>query len=99
MEKIPTTRPRPRCLIADDRVIFSEALMLYLSSAAEIVGVAYDRRALVAEAIRLRPQVVIVAMRDDQNLAAATLEHGAVAFVLKHSAGCELLQALDHVLP
>ena len=119
-------RSRPRCLIADDHVIFSEALVVYLSSAAEIVGVTYDGHALVAEATRLRPDVVIVdvgmpllngldaarrikelqpkmkfiflTMRDDSNLAAAALELGPIAFVLKHSAGSELLQALDHVL-
>jgi len=126
MVKIPTPRPRPRCLMADDHVIFSEALMLYLRAAVEIVGVAYDGRALVAEAARLRPEVVIVdvgmpllntldaasrvkeflpkvkfvflTMHDDSNLAAAMLELGAVAFVLKHSAGSELLRSIDQVL-
>ena len=37
-------------------------------------------------------------MQDDPNLAAATLELGSVGFVLKHSAGSELLKAIDQVL-
>ena len=37
-------------------------------------------------------------MRDDPNLAAAALELGPIAFVLKHSAGSELLQAIEQVL-
>jgi DNA-binding NarL/FixJ family response regulator len=126
MEKIPSNRSRPRCLIADDHVIFSDALQAYLSTTLEIVGVVPDGRTLVAEAIRLRPEIVIVdvgmpllngldaahrikeqaskvkfvflTMRDDPNLAAAALELGPIAFVLKHSAGSELLQAIEQVL-
>ncbi len=126
MEKIPTKRARPRCLIADDHVIFSDALRLYLGTALEIVGVVSDGRALVDEAIRLRPEIIIadvgmpllngldaarrikerapkikfifLTMRDDPNLAAAALELGPIAFVLKHSAGSELLQAIEQVL-
>ena len=37
-------------------------------------------------------------MHDDANLAAAALELGNVAFVLKHSAGSELLKATERVL-
>ena len=37
-------------------------------------------------------------MQDDPNLAAAALEMGSVGFVLKHSAGSELLKAIDQVL-
>jgi DNA-binding NarL/FixJ family response regulator len=113
-------------LIADDHVIFSDALRLYLGTALEIVGVVSDGRALVVEAIRLEPEIVIVdvgmpllngldaarrikelapkvkfiflTMRDDPNLAAAALELGPVAFVLKHSAGSELLEAIEQVL-
>ena len=126
MEKISTNRARPRCLIADDHVIFSEALRLYLGMALDIVGVVSDGRALVDEAIRLRPEIIIadvgmpllngldaarrikelapkakfifLTMRDDPNLAAAALELGPIAFVLKHSAGSELLQAIDQVM-
>jgi DNA-binding NarL/FixJ family response regulator len=126
MEKLPTNRARPRCLIADDHVIFSDALRVYLATVLEIVGVVSDGHALVVEAIRLRPEIVIVdvgmpllngldaarrikelapkvkfiflTMRDDPNLAAAALELGPIAFVLKHSAGSELLQAIEQVL-
>ena len=97
-----------------------------MDTAVEIVGVVSDGRALVVEAIRLRPEIVIVdigmpllngldaarrikklapkvkfiflTMRDDPNLAAAALELGPIAFVLKHAAGSELLQAIDQVL-
>lgn len=41
---------------------------------------------------------VFLTMRDDPNLAAAALELGPVAFVLKHSTGHELVIAIDHVL-
>jgi len=41
---------------------------------------------------------VFLTMRDDPNLAAAALELGPVAFVLKHSSGPELVTAIDHVL-
>jgi DNA-binding NarL/FixJ family response regulator len=126
MEKIPTNRARPRCLIADDHVIFSDALRVYLATALDIVGVVSDGHALVVEAIRLRPEIVIVdvgmpllngldaarrikelapkvkfiflTMRDDPNLAAAALELGPIAFILKNSAGSELLLAIEQVL-
>ncbi len=41
---------------------------------------------------------VFLTMQDDPNLAAAALELGPIAFVLKHSAGSELLQAIEQVL-
>jgi DNA-binding NarL/FixJ family response regulator len=41
---------------------------------------------------------VFLTMQDDPNLAAAALELGPIAFVLKHSSGPELLKAIDHVL-
>jgi len=126
MERIPTHRTSPRFLIADDHAIFAEALRGYLEKTYAIVGVVLDGRALMAQAMRLRPDVIIVdvgmpflngleaarriklespnikfiflTMQDDPNLAAAALELGAIGFVLKHSAGQELLQAIDHVL-
>jgi DNA-binding NarL/FixJ family response regulator len=54
-------------------------------------------------AIRIRehcPKVklVFLTMHEDPNLAAAALELGSVGFVLKHSAGSELLKAIQHVL-
>ena len=41
---------------------------------------------------------IFLTMRDDPNLAAAALELGPVGFVLKHSTGPELLNAIDTVL-
>jgi DNA-binding NarL/FixJ family response regulator len=41
---------------------------------------------------------IFLTMRDDPNLAAAALELGQIAFVLKHSTGTELLKAIDNVL-
>ena len=41
---------------------------------------------------------VFLTMRDDPNLAAAALELGPVAFVLKQATGLELLTGIDHVL-
>ena len=113
-------------LIADDHVIFAEALRVYLEKTHKVAGLVRDGRAMVAEAMRVRPDVIVVdvgmpllngldaarrinaqapnirfvflTMRDDPNLAAAALELGPVGFVLKNSAGQELLKAIDHVL-
>jgi len=116
----------PRLLIADDHAMFAETLRVFLEKTITVVGVVTDGRAMVAEAMRLRPDVIVVdvgmpllngldaarkikeqlpnikfvflTMRDDPNLAAAALELGAIGFVLKHSAGPELLKAVDYVL-
>jgi DNA-binding NarL/FixJ family response regulator len=120
-------RSRVRFLIADDHAIFAETLRVYLvDHAYTVVGVVQDGRALLQEAIKLKPDIVIVdvgmpllngldaarrikaqahgikfiflTMQDDPNLAAAALELGPVAFVLKHSTGSELLKAIDQVM-
>jgi DNA-binding NarL/FixJ family response regulator len=116
----------PRLLIADDHAMFAETLRAYLEKTYTVLGVVLDGRAMVAEAMRLRPDAIVVdvgmpllngldasreikkrvpnikfiflTMRDDPNLAAAALELGAIGFVLKHSAGQELLKAIDQVL-
>jgi DNA-binding NarL/FixJ family response regulator len=54
-------------------------------------------------ACRIREQApnikfIFLTMRDDPNLAAAALELGPIAFVLKHSTGTELLKAIEYVL-
>jgi DNA-binding NarL/FixJ family response regulator len=117
---------RPSFLIADDHAIFAEALRTYLEKTYFVAGVVEDGRAMVSEAIRLRPDVVVVdvgmpllngldaarrikerepgvkfvflTMQDDANLAAAAMDLGTVAFVLKHSGGGELLKAIECVL-
>jgi DNA-binding NarL/FixJ family response regulator len=119
-------KSRPCFLIADDHTIFAEALRAYLEKTYSVVGVVPDGRAMIEEAIKLRPDVVIVdvgmprlngldaakrikeqapevkfiflTMHDNRNLAAAALELGTVAFVLKHSAGPELRKAIELVL-
>lgn len=45
-----------------------------------------------------RTKFIFLTMHDDPNLAAAALELGPIGFVLKHSAGSELLKAIDQVL-
>ncbi len=114
-----------RLLIADDHAIFADALRVYLEKTYTVVGIVLDGLAMVSEAIRLQPDVIVVdvgmpllngldaawrireqaphikfvfvTMRDDPNLAAAALKLGGIGFVLKHSAGQELLKAIDHV--
>jgi DNA-binding NarL/FixJ family response regulator len=126
MEKLIGGKSHPRLLLADDHAIFSDALRLYLERDFDIVGIVSDGRALVDEAIRIKPDLIIVdvgmpllngldaarrikelapktkfiflTMQDDPNLAAAALELGPVAFVLKHSAGSELLEAIKEVI-
>ena len=50
----------PRFLIADDHAVFAEALRVYLEKTYTVVGVVADGRAMVAEAMRLRPDVIVV---------------------------------------
>lgn len=126
MENVSLRGKSQRFLIADDHAIFAEALRVYLERTHTVVGLVRDGHAMVTEAIRLRPDVIVVdvgmpllngfdaaqkinvqapdikfvflTMRDDRNLAAAALELGPVGFVVKHSPGQELLNAIDHVL-
>src|SRR6516162_9636506 len=126
MEQASALGPRPHFLIADDHVMFAEALCAYLEKTYTVVGIAPDGHTMVKEALSQRPDVIIVdvgmprvngldaartvkqqdptikfvflTMHDDANLAAAALELGNVAFVLKHSAGSELLKATERVL-
>src|SRR5271165_1104860 len=116
----------PQILIADDHVIFADGLRLLLEKHYKVVGTVTDGRALVTEAVSLKPDVIIVdvgmpllngldaaervrqqlpkvkliflTMQDNPNLAAAALELGSAGFVLKHSAGSELLKAIEQVL-
>jgi DNA-binding NarL/FixJ family response regulator len=126
MEARHPNTSRPRILIADDHAIFADALRVYLEKSFVIIGAVTDGRALLAEAIRLRPDVIVtdfampllngldaaqrireqvpnvkfvfLTMHDDANLAAAALEIGRVAFVLKRSGGQELLKAIEETL-
>lgn len=126
MERVTGAKSHLRLLLADDHAIFSDALQVYLEKKFDIVGIVSDGRTLIDEAIRLKPDLIIVdvgmprlngldaarrikelepktkfiflTMQDNPNLAAAALELGSVAFVLKHSAGSELLKAIDEVM-
>jgi len=126
MEIVPSDRPRPHFLIADDHVIFAQALKVFLEQTYLVVGIVSDGQALIEAALRLKPDVIVadvtmpilngldaarrikehapnmkfifLTMRDDPNLAAVSLELGPIGFVLKHSAGSELLEAIAHVL-
>jgi len=120
------TRSAPRFLIADDHAIFAETFRGFLELHYPVVEIVADGRKLVEEALRLKPDVLIVdigmpllngleaarrihesfpqikfvflTMQDNPNLAAAALQLGPVAFVLKHSGVSEVLEAIDHVL-
>ncbi len=50
---------RPRLLIADDHRIVVEGLRRLLEETCDLVGIVEDGRALVAEARRLRPDVIV----------------------------------------
>src|SRR5260370_2209097 len=60
MENASTDRSRPKFLIADDHAIFAEALRGYLERTYPVVGVVSDGRALIAAALRLKPEVIVV---------------------------------------
>ena len=50
----------PRFLIADDHAMFAETLRVYLEKTYTVVGLVLDGQAMVAEAMRLRPDVIVV---------------------------------------
>ena len=53
-------KARPSLLIADDHVVFLEALRALLEKTYVVIGTVTDGRALVTEALRLKPDVIIV---------------------------------------
>ncbi len=59
MENIHPNASRPRILIADDHTIFAEALRDYLGKTFSVVGVVADGRAMLQEALRLKPDVIV----------------------------------------
>lgn len=118
--------PESQILIADDHPVVAEALCVLLQKRYDVIGIVNDGRALLLEAARLKPDVIVVdigmpllngldaaqrireqapkiklvflTMQDNPNLAAAAMELGPVAFVLKQAAGSELMVAIDHVM-
>ncbi len=59
MESVSERRTGPHLLIADDHALFAETLRVYLEKTFTVVGVVMDGRALVAEAMRLRPDLIV----------------------------------------
>jgi DNA-binding NarL/FixJ family response regulator len=51
---------RPRILLADDNNLLLERVKEHLASAFDVVGIAHDGGGLVAEALRLHPDVIVV---------------------------------------
>ncbi len=49
-----------RLLIADDHAMFAETLRVYLEKTYTVVGLVLDGQAMVADAMRLRPDVIVV---------------------------------------
>lgn len=52
--------PRPRVLLADDHRLVVEACVTLLEPECEVVGIVTDGRALLPQAIELRPDVIVL---------------------------------------
>jgi len=118
---------RTTILVADDHSIVKEGLVSLLKEHDfDLVGAVTDGVALVDEARRLRPDIIIsdismprlsglealeritaehlpckiimLTMHRDADLAARAVKAGASGFLLKDSAGDELVTAIDHVI-
>jgi DNA-binding NarL/FixJ family response regulator len=88
-------------VVADGRALIEAALTLKPDVIIADVAMPFLNGLDAARRINeLAPNTkfIFLTMRDDPNLAAAALELGPCGFVLKHSAGLELLEAIDHVL-
>jgi DNA-binding NarL/FixJ family response regulator len=87
--------------VSDGRALISAAANLNPDAIVVDIGMPLLNGLDAAQRIREKlPKVklVFLTMQADPNLAAAAMELGSVAFVLKHSAGSELLNAIEHVL-
>ena len=60
MNSVSACRTGPRLLIADDHAVFAEALRVYLEKTYTVVGVVMDGQTMVTDAMRLRPDVIVV---------------------------------------
>ena len=60
MENVSARGTGPHLLIADDHAMFAETLRVYLEKTFTVIGVVMDGRAMVTEAMRLRPDVIVV---------------------------------------
>ena len=117
---------RPTILIADDHKMFAQGLAGLLEDEFDLVGTVENGQALIDEAVRLRPDLIIVdiampvlngldavrrlsqnntgskvvflTMHADTRLLREAFQCGGVGYVLKQSAGEELLFALRQVM-
>jgi DNA-binding NarL/FixJ family response regulator len=88
-------------LVTDGRAMVEAALKFHPDVIVVDVGMPLMNGLDAARRIKVEApstKFVFLTMRDDPNLAAAALELGPIGFVLKHSAGEELLKAIEHVL-
>ena len=113
---------RLRIILADDHRLFVDALQKFLEPEFEVVGAFNDGYALVRDAPRLRPDLIILdigmplinglsagrrlkklmpktkliylTMDSDRDVAAEAFFLGASGYLVKSSAGTELLQAI-----
>jgi len=117
---------RPRILLADDHTLVVEAFKNLLEPQFEVVGTVADGRALLEQAPKLAPDVILVdlampslngmdagerlkqmlpntklivlTMTEDAAVAAEVMKRWANGFLLKKSAGSELVRAIREVL-
>lgn len=118
---------RNTVLLADDHAMVTEGLASLLRQHGfDVVGMVQDGQRLIAEARRLRPdvivtdlsmpglsgldvlprlkdegvesKVIVLTMHNDADLATLAMRRGAAGFLLKESAGDELLTAIRQVL-
>jgi DNA-binding NarL/FixJ family response regulator len=88
-------------VVSDGRTLIDEAIRIKPDVIIADVGMPLLNGLDAARRIKeLAPKIkfVFLTMQDDANLAAAALELGPVAFVLKHSAGAELREAINEVM-
>jgi DNA-binding NarL/FixJ family response regulator len=88
-------------IVNEGRSLVSEAVRLRPDAIVLEVGMPMLNGLDAAKRIKQQvPDVkfIFLTMQDDPNLAAAALELGPIGFVLKHSTGQELLDAIDQVL-
>jgi len=52
--------PRPRVLLADDHRLVVEACVTLLEPECEVVGIVTDGRAVIPQAIELRPDAIVL---------------------------------------
>lgn len=117
---------RPRLLLADDHMMFSQGLQSLLEDEFDLVGAVADGEALIEAAVRLKPDVIIVdismpvmngfdsvrrlkqqgadakiiflTMHADDRLLAEAFRCGGSGYVLKQSAGEELIEGIRQVM-